>query len=493
MNLTEKIHPTRDEFLELCGDYDRVTVYREIMGDTFTPITLLRNFSNEENVFLLESANLDKTFSRFSFFGNRPKRVITFENGQVVEKKGGKTQKFTMNPMDYMAQQFYGEKGYNDSSFGDFSGGFAGYFAYEAVNYMDILRKPLKTSPKSRLLGFMEVDEFYVFDNHFNKLYAAVSVRTKDGDAAYDRALKRTSKMSAEVHKFNFDNYESELDCEMVLDMEQEEYEEKVRALKEEIANGEAIQIVLSNAYRLKGRINPLSLYRALRNVNPSPYMFYLKFDGDVLLGASPEIHLKIRGDEATLKPIAGTYPITDDIEAAKKALLADPKERAEHLMLVDLARNDLYTCCDPESVEVTEQFVPEVYSHVIHIVSEVKGQLAADKSPLDLFMRSFPAGTVSGAPKVRAMELIEQYENSERGFYAGCVGYFGYSGNMDTCIAIRSAYVTPAETILRAGAGIVYDSVPATEFKEVGNKLGALFAAYQNIAVTEGRDVSNG
>jgi anthranilate synthase component 1 len=493
MNLTEQIHPTREAFTELAGSYDRITVYREIVGDTFTPITLLRNFSNDENIFLLESANIDKTFSRFSFFGNNPKRVITFQNGEVCEKKGGKTNKFAMNPMDYMGQQFYAEKGYNDGKFGDFSGGFAGFFAYEAINYMDILRKPLKFSPSSKLLGFMEVDEFYVFDNHFNKLYAAVSVKTKDGESAYDKAVRRTQKMSAEVHKFNFDNYDSELDCELVLDMEQEEFMAKVQALKEEITNGEAIQIVLSNAYRLKGRVNPLSLYRALRNVNPSPYMFYLKFGKEVLLGASPEIHLKVKGRTATLKPIAGTYPITADIEAAKKALLADPKERAEHLMLLDLARNDLYTCCDPESVKVTEQFIPEVYSHVIHIVSEVQGTLESKYSPLHLFMKSFPAGTVSGAPKVRAMELIEQYEASERGFYAGCVGYFGYSGNMDTCITIRSAYVTPKETVLRAGAGIVYDSVPENEFKEVGNKLGALFAAYRNIAHTEGRNVSNG
>lgn len=488
MNLTERIYPTRDEFLELAGKYDRVTVYREIMGDTFTPITLLRNFSNEENVFLLESANLDKTFSRFSFFGNKPKRVITFENGKVTEKKGGKENTFTMNPMDYMAQQFYAEKGYNDGRFGDFSGGFAGYFAYEAVNYMDTLRKPLKVGRKSRLVGFMEVDEFYTFDNHFNKLYAAVSVKTKDGDAAYDKALKRTQKMSSEVHRFNFDNFDSELNCEVVTDMNREEYMETVRAIQEEIINGEAIQVVPSNAYRLKGKVNPLSLYRALRGVNPSPYMFYLKFGSEVLLGASPEIHLKIRDGVATLKPIAGTYPVTEDVEASKAALLADPKERSEHLMLLDLARNDLYTCCDPESVNIKAQFVPEVYSHVIHIVSEVEGKIAQGYNPLNLFMKSFPAGTVSGAPKVRAIELIEQYEKSERGFYAGCVGYFGYSGNIDTCITIRSAYVTETETTFRSGGGVVYDSNPASEFEETKSKLGALLAAYSNIAVTEGR-----
>jgi len=489
MNLAEKIYPERDDFFELAESYDRVTVYREVMGDTFTPIILLKNFTNKENVFLLESANLDKTFSRFSFFGNNPKRVITFKNGEITEKKGSKKQTFSMNPMDYLSQELYAEKGYNDGKFGDFSGGFAGFFSYEAVNYMDILKKPVKEDGQ-KLIGFMEVDEFYVFDNHQSKLYAAVSVKT-NSENAYDKALSRTKEMSHEVHSFNFDNFESDLDCEMVKDMEQDEFIEKVEAIKAEITEGEAIQVVLSNAYRMKGNINPLSLYRALRNINPSPYMFYLKFGDDVLLGASPEIHLKIREGVATLKPIAGTYPVGDDVEVAKAGLLADEKERAEHLMLLDLARNDLYTCCEPDSVKVTQSFDPEVYSHVIHIVSEVEGKLEAGRNPLELFMRSFPAGTVSGAPKVRAMELIEQYESSCRGFYAGCVGYFGYSGNMDTCITIRSAFVTPSETVLRAGAGIVYDSVPEKEFKEVENKLGALFAAYNNIAVMEGRDVS--
>jgi anthranilate synthase component 1 len=216
--------------------------------------------------------------------------------------------------------------------------------------------------------------------------------------------------------------------------------------------------------------------------------MFYLKFGSEVLLGASPEIHLKIREGVATLKPIAGTYPITENIEEAKQTLLADPKERSEHLMLLDLARNDLYTCCAPESVVVKEQFVPEVYSHVIHIVSEVEGRIEKGYNPLNLFMRSFPAGTVSGAPKVRAIELIEQYEKSERGFYAGCVGYFGYSGNMDTCITIRSAFVTETETTFRSGGGVVFDSNPEAEFEETKNKLGALLAAYKNLGITEGR-----
>ena len=486
--MNKSIYPDKETFMRLSGEYDRVTIYREIMGDTFTPIALLRNFSNEKYLFLLESANLDKTFSRFSFFGNNPRRVVTFEANTVTEVTGGKKKTFSMNPMDYMGQQFYSEKGYNDGKFGDFSGGYAGYFSYESINYMNILKKPVKCSDKNRLLGFMEIDEFYVFDNHLSKMYAAVSVQTEHGEEAYDKAVARTKKMSTDLYRLNFDNYDSDDECKLVRDMEKEEYIKCVEQVKEEITNGEAIQVVVSNAYRLEGRINPLSLYRALRNINPSPYMFYLKFGENVLLGASPEIHLKIRNRVATLKPIAGTYPITENVEATKKALLNDKKECAEHLMLLDLARNDLYTCCKPESVHVVDSFIPEVYSHVIHIVSEVEGVLEDDRSPLELFMKSFPAGTVSGAPKVRAMELIDQYEKSERGFYAGCVGYFGYSGNMDCCITIRSAYVTPKQTTLRAGGGIVFDSKPENEFKEVENKLGALFAAYRSIAELEGR-----
>jgi anthranilate synthase component 1 len=256
------------------------------------------------------------------------------------------------------------------------------------------------------------------------------------------------------------------------------EFIERVKEIKEEILNGEAIQVVFSQKYLLKKKINPVSFYRAIRHLNPSPYLFFLKFKNFVLLGSSPETHLKIKDRKAVLKPIAGTYPVKKDLTKVKEELLNDKKEKAEHLMLLDLARNDLYQGCEIDSVKVTKAFATEEYSHVVHIVSEVEGRLNKSETPFNLFIKTFPAGTVSGAPKVRAIELINQYEKSSRGFYAGCVGYFGYNGNIDTCITIRSALVEDNQVTIRAGAGIVSDSEPEKELKEVEKKLGAMFKA---------------
>jgi len=270
-------------------------------------------------------------------------------------------------------------------------------------------------------------------------------------------------------------------------------YVKNVNKLKQEIINGECIQAVLSNRYEIACSIDPVNLYRTLRNINPSPYMFYIKFGDEILCGTSPEVHLKITDGMATLKPIAGTYRIEkDSIDDVKRRLLGDEKERAEHLMLLDLARNDLYTGCDPESLKVVKSFEPEVYSHLVHIVSEVEGRLRSDVSSFRLFCNTFPAGTVSGAPKVRAMELISLHEKSARGFYAGCAGYFSYNQDIDTCIIIRSAFVKKDMVVLRAGAGIVYDSVPDKEYREVGIKLGALFDALKQIKTLEKRNVFN-
>jgi len=258
---------------------------------------------------------------------------------------------------------------------------------------------------------------------------------------------------------------------------------------------GECIQAVLSNRYRVPGATNPVAFYRALRRINPSPYLFLFKDKDTTLCGSSPETHLKVSDGVATLKPIAGTIRLAegDDVDRLKRRLLSDPKERAEHLMLLDLARNDLYTRCDPATVQVVQSFQPEVYSHVIHIVSEVTGQLPDNVPPLALFARTFPAGTLTGAPKVRAIELISEAEPSPRGFYGGCVGYVSYSGDLDTCITIRSARFSAEGAELRAGAGIVYDSDPAREFDEVEGKLAALFSAFELMNRMEGNHVPAG
>lgn len=477
------LFPDLETFKNDFKKYDRVPVYREIVGDTFTPIALLRNFSSEDNLFMLESANLDKTFSRFSFFGFKPKEVLTFKNRKLYSSKNGKRSEVDINPMDYLNNNIKAFNGKYYDNFGDFTGGYVGYIGYEMINYMGILRNRIKEPNHENLMQLMLVDEFYIFDNHLGKMYSCVSVDCKgEVEQAYEKAKKITLKMAEKLHGLNFDNYETDDNFEINSEYDEKEFIATVEKLKKDIYDGEVIQCVISNKHEIKSKINPLSLYRALRNLNPSPYMFYLKFNGEVICGSSPEIHLKVKDRVATLKPIAGTYPVGENLDEIKANLLSDEKEKAEHLMLLDLARNDLYTCCKPESVRVEKSFMPEVYSHVIHIVSEVVGQLKDDSSNIELFINTFPAGTVTGAPKVRAIELIDKYEKSPRGFYAGCTGYFSYSGNMDTCITIRSAKVTGNKTIFRAGAGIVHDSIPEKEYQEVREKLKALFKALERI-----------
>jgi len=337
---------------------------------------------------------------------------------------------------------------------------------------------------------FFEVNKFYVFDNHHFRLYCAVSVvASESSEKVYDFAVAETKSMENLIVDKSSENnslFKSKFDeNEPVLKMEMDKtsFISKVNYLKEQIENGECIQVVLSNKFEVAGEYSPLDFYRSLRRINPSPYMFYIKFDDKVICGLSPETHLKINDSKALLKPIAGTYPLKNENEFAElsEKIKKDKKEMAEHLMLLDLARNDLSTLCVPGSVKVDKSFEVERYSHLIHLVSEVTGVLGDNDSSFELFYKTFPAGTVSGAPKVRAMELINELEPSDRGFYAGCVGYFGYDGSLDTCITIRTALFEKSKVVFRAGAGIVFDSNPESEFVEVSRKLEALFSALRN------------
>ena len=334
------------------------------------------------------------------------------------------------------------------------------------------------------------VNKFFVFDNFKNKLYAAICA---DNNVNYFLALEKLDDFTKKVFKNKKNSSTSHLPpSTLTIEKEYQDIKflDKINSIKDEIINGEAIQVVLSRKYTVYGKVNPFSFYRALRNINPSPYMFFIKFNDKVLAGSSPETHLKVKNRYALLKPIAGTYPVGKDLEKIKKALLDDEKEISEHLMLLDLARNDLYQGCDINSVKVTTAFSTEVYSHVIHIVSEVIGRLKNNVTPFQLFLKTFPAGTVSGAPKVRAIELISEYEESTRGFYSGCVGYINYNHSLDTCITIRSAFFEKEKTISRAGAGIVADSSPENELKEIDRKLKAIFSAINFITQMEKNNV---
>jgi anthranilate synthase component 1 len=487
------LHPSYDRFIELSKCHGRVPVYREIAGDLVTPIGLLANFSDERHLFLLESANCDKSFSRYTFFGIRPRSVVSFRNGTMtIESGDGALSRIEGNPVEHLEGLLSREQSSAIHAMGNFCGGYVGFIGYDIANYMGVLRKPVREDRENLVMALFQVDDFYVFDNKMGRFYAAHSATIGDDpDEAYRRAGERTMEMAAEILSIRNRVFPPSAAPAPEQDFELESFMNAVRGLKDEIVRGECIQAVLSNKYEIPARVNPVNLYRLLRNINPSPYMFYLKTGEEVLCGTSPEVHLKVEGETATLKPIAGTYRLEgSDPEETCRRLLEDEKERAEHLMLLDLARNDLYTGCESDSVAVVSSFEPEVYSHLVHIVSEVRGRIRDDVTPLRLFCNTFPAWTVSGAPKVRAMELIDEYERSPRGFYAGCAGYFAYSGDIDTCIIIRSAMVKPDRVILRAGAGIVYDSDPEKEYREVGNKLGAIFDAMTRMGTLENRNV---
>jgi anthranilate synthase component I len=489
------LKPTLNDFKTLAAKYNRIVVYREIAGDAITPITLLMSFSDEKYLFLLESANLDKSFSRFTFFGFKPNRVIKYKNKKlIVESSEHGIEYPDANPIEYVMDSLKNESCHKEKALGDFSGGYVGFVGYDMANYMHILRSEIREDTENLSMGLFQIDEYYVFDNLMKKMYAACSVvHGGDIERSYRDAEKRTLEMAAEILSAHQRVQFTENNMKQRQDFSKEEFETAVAAVREQITGGEGVQIVISNKFEIDCSVNPVNLYRVLRNINPSPYMFYMKFNDSILCGTSPEVHLKISDNVALLKPLAGTYKYDEtNLEQVKRDLLNDEKERAEHLMLLDLARNDLNTGCKSGTVKVLESFVPEVYSHVVHIVSEVQGELRDDVPPLKLFCNTFPAGTVSGAPKVRAMEIIDEYEKSPRGFYAGCAGYFSYSQDIDTCIVIRSALVKKDSVTLRAGAGIVHDSVPEKEYYESQNKLGALFSALTKINNLETKNVFN-
>ncbi len=475
------IFPDKKEFLKLSKIFQKITIYKEIFVDTLNPISLLIQISQYENLFLLESTNIDKTFSRFSFIGINPSKIIKgISNYIIIENKNKITKKYE-NIIDFILKNYPETSQYINEEFGNFAGGLVGFLGYETVNFMNILKNSVKMSENLHSVIF-EVNKFFVFDNFKNKLYAAICVKIDSNpEIIYSQALEILDEMANVIFQNNIKNNYFPIITNyklftIVPEYSHDKFIEKISAIKSKILNGEAIQTVLSEKYTIKDKINPVSFYRALRKINPSPYMFFIKFSNNVLVGSSPETHLKIKDRIATLKPIAGTYPITED----REKLLNDEKEISEHLMLLDLARNDLYQGCNIDSVKVTKSFCIENYSHVFHIVSEVKGKLLNDISPLQLFIKTFPAGTVCGAPKVRAIELIDEYENSERGFYSGCVGFFNYNHSLDTCITIRSALIENEKTTLRAGAGIVADSIPENELNEIKRKLKAMFCAIE-------------
>ena len=450
--------------------YDVVPVVRELSADTLTPLVAFAALSSpSEEAFLFESVERGENVGRYSFVGFEPRRNLRFDRN-------------TPHPAALLNEELRPLRVYQEERLPPFFGGAVGFFGYGVSGWSERLpdrHAGDSTIPEAKLLFF---DNVVVFDHVRQKLLVVANLFTADpratigeANARIDRALEKLRRAS--VGPIAFPSGGGDADFRSNYD--RDAFQSMVREAKEEIIAGEIFQIVVSQRWEAAYPTSEaLTLYRVLRSINPSPYMFLLKTAECTLVGSSPEMLVRVTGSHAEVRPIAGTRPRgqTAEEDAHLEATLrADPKENAEHLMLVDLGRNDLGRVCEPGSVEVSEFGHVERYSHVMHLVTNISGRLRSDCTPVDLFLSCFPAGTVSGAPKIRAMELIDQFERSRRGPYAGAVAYVGFSGNLDSCITIRTVVLTGDRAYVQAGAGIVYDSDPAREYDETERKSAAL------------------
>jgi len=484
--------PSRDEVRQLFTGGDLVPVYRTLLADLETPVSVYHKLTQMGQIsFLLESVEGGEHVGRYSFMGVSPKGVICVTDNQIQLTAGDRTTQQIMpegqDPLHVVEREFRRAKPVRVAGLPRFVGGAVGVLSYDVVRYFEKLSATATRDLSVPDVAFMLVDTLVIFDHVKHQLMVLSNAHNLgDSDDAYDAALARIEAiievLRAPMPPLPYEGIALQASVES--NMTRERYEDNVRAAKEYIAAGDAFQIVLSQRFQRETNASPLSLYRSLRATNPSPYMFLLRFSDDfTLVGASPEMMVRLEDGIATNRPIAGSRPRgVDKISDEKNVqdLLADPKERAEHVMLIDLGRNDLGRVCEYGTVKVTDMMYVERYSHIMHIVSNIQGKLRAGLSAFDLLRATFPAGTLSGAPKVRAMEIIERLEGTRRGIYGGAVGYFSYDGSMDTCITIRAALMQGNIVYFQSGAGLVADSVPATEYDETLHKARAMAMAIQ-------------
>jgi anthranilate synthase component 1 len=480
------------EFRALAAQgYNRIPLVLESFADLDTPLSLYLKLANQRHTFLLESVVGGERFGRYSFIGLPAKIRIRVRGNEIeVEDRGGVLERHEGNPLEFVRSFMRRYRAAPRPGLPRFCGGLAGYFGYDTVRHIESRLAGRAPAGKGGLDDLPDIlllltDELAVIDNLSGKIYLIVYADPDESGAyadAQDRlqALRRKSRdavaMPYQVAS-TVTKPESEFGAEGFI--------AAVRRAKEYIAAGDIMQVVLSQRLRLPFAASPLSLYRALRSLNPSPYMFYYDFGDFHVVGASPEILVRKEGSTVTLRPIAGTRPRGATREADEKLaaeLSADPKEIAEHVMLLDLGRNDVGRVAATGTVRVTEQMSIERYSHVMHIVSNVEGTLQPGFGSVDVLAASFPAGTVSGAPKVRAMEIIDELEPTRRGVYAGAVGYISFQDDMDLAIAIRTGVLKDRMLYVQAGAGIVHDSVPEAEWAETNSKARALLRAAEMV-----------
>ena len=471
--------------------YNRIPVSREVLADLDTPLSTYLKLANGPYSYLLESVHGGEKWGRYSIIGLPCSTVLRIRgNDLTVLRQGEVVESLTSEDPLAWIEAFQGRYRAPDlPGLPRFTGGLVGYFGYDTVRYIE---PRLSGLDRSDLIGCPDIllmvsEEVLVFDNLAGKLLLIVHVDPAQEDAL-QHGQRRLDELAGKLRTAVFEYGKEAVtpgravqEADFISGFTQDGFEAAVDRIKDYILEGDAMQVVLSQRMSIPYRAAPLDLYRALRSLNPSPYMFYLDLGDFHVVGSSPEILVRLEDGMVTLRPIAGTRPRGKDEEddlRLEAELLADPKELAEHLMLIDLGRNDAGRVCETGSVRLTDKMVIERYSHVMHIVSNVTGHIRPGMSAIDVLRATFPAGTVSGAPKIRAMEIIDELEPVKRGIYAGAVGYLSWSGNMDTAIAIRTAVIKDGTLHIQAGAGIVADSVPTNEWHETLNKGRAIFRA---------------
>ena len=513
--------PSLDEFLKLAAQGNVIPITRRLLADIETPLSAYRKIRGADESFLFESVEGGEHLGRYSFVGCNPRAIIkqtddrveVIENGKVVESfvvargtgfqpvtelKNGDRQDACPTVRDGLAVVERVMKKYRAvllPGLPRFTGGAIGFIGYEFIHDVEpVVPRPPGDELQTPTMVFLIADQLLIFDRVAQTITVLVNAfldGAADPAEVYEDAVGEIERLvslleqPSEHHPVSLPGEVPSVPFES--NMAKEKFFANVLKAKDYITAGDIIQVVGSQRFSTPVTASPIDVYRAVRSVNPSPYMFLLELDGFSLVGASPEIHVRCEDGRVEIRPIAGTRRRgkTDAEDAAlEKELLADPKERAEHVMLVDLARNDIGRVCDFGSVQVKDLMIIERYSHVMHIVSEVEGELSADKTLYDLMRATFPAGTVSGAPKIRAMQIISELEQTTRGPYAGCVGYFSFNGNLDTCITIRTALLKDGKAYVQAGGGWVNDSTPEGEFQETVNKSKAMLKA---VAMAEG------
>lgn len=487
-------NPSMEQVVAMAGEYNLIPVAIRLLADMETPIRIFQRYAERKRAFLLESVEGGVQWARYSFIGTDPFLMITGKKGKIEIEKNGERSLLEGKPVEELKALLRTYRSPQLKEMPPFTGGAIGFFGYDLLQYYEKLPAHAMDDLGMDDIRFMFCDQVIVFDHVKQQIMLVGNVHVKPGDS--DDTIRqsymdvcRTLEAAAEQlqdqgprENVNSRGIPADVDMgDIKSNMTKEKYLSNVEQAKEYIRAGDIFQVVLSQRFHIETEVSPLHVYRVLRTLNPSPYMYYLKMDDDIIVGTSPEALVKVDGRRLETRPIAGTRPRGSN-EAEDQALaddlLQDEKERAEHLMLVDLGRNDLGRVSEFGTVKCDTFMEIEKYSHVMHMVSSVSGQLSENKDFFDAFLSCLPAGTVSGAPKLRAMEIIAELEREARGAYAGAIGYLGFGGNMDSCITIRTIIFRQGKAYVQAGAGIVWDSVPEKEYEETINKAKGMLKA---------------